>query len=158
MKAEECRVSEALSRFDARPLWGDEADHLGNAVLHDIRMLMNFDMDSQNKAALVLAGLDRLQAMLASPQHEPLAQRVVANVRMRPLSQQEMRGYVEAKAKAAGSSLDFLGEGALQAVANASRGLPRVADQILGKACMLADAAGLKQVTKDVVKDAISNL
>ena len=136
----------------------DEADHLGNAVLHDIRMLMNFDMDSQNKAALVLAGLDRLQAMLASPQHEPLAQRVVANVRMRPLSQQEMRAYVEAKAKAAGSSLDFLGEGALQAVANAARGLPRVADQILGKACMLADAAGLKQVTKDVVKDAVGNL
>ena len=77
---------------------------------------------------------------------------------MRPLSQQEMRAYVEAKAKAAGSSLDFLGEGALQAVANAARGLPRVADQILGKACMLADAAGLKQVTKDVVKDAIGNL
>jgi type II secretory pathway predicted ATPase ExeA len=61
-------------------------------------------------------------------------------------------------AKAAGSSLDFLGEGALQAVANAARGLPRVADQILGKACMLADAAGLKQVTKDVVKDTVGSL
>ena len=136
----------------------DEADHLGNAVLHDLRMLMNFDMDSQNKAVLILAGLDRLQAMLASPQHEPLAQRVVANVRMRALTQSEMREYVEAKAKAAGSSAEFLGDGALQAVANAARGIPRVADQILGKACMLADSAGLKQVTKEVVKDAISNL
>ena len=136
----------------------DEADHLGNAVLHDLRMLMNYDMDSANKSVLVLAGLDRLQAMLVAPQHEPLAQRVVANVRMRPLSQGEMRGYVEAKAKAAGGSVEFLGEGALQAVINAARGLPRVADLILGKACMLADAAGLKQVTKEVVKDAISNM
>ena len=77
---------------------------------------------------------------------------------MRPLFQGEMRGYVEAKAKAAGGSVEFLGEGALQAVINAARGLPRVADLILGKACMLADAAGLKQVTKEVVKDAISNM
>ena len=69
-----------------------------------------------------------------------------------------MKEYVAAKAKAAGSSADFLGEGALQAVANAARGLPRVADQILGKSCMLADAAGLKQVTRDVVKDAIGSM
>ena len=136
----------------------DEADHLGNAVLHDLRMLMNFEMDSVSKSVLVLAGLDRLQAMLASPQHEPLAQRVSANVRMRPLTQAEMKAYVEAKARAAGSTPDFLGEGALQAVANAARGLPRVADQILGKACMLADAAGLKQVTREVVKDAIGSM
>ena len=136
----------------------DEADHLGNAVLHDLRMLMNYEMDSADKAVLILAGLDRLQAMLASPQHEPLAQRVVANVRMRPLTQAEMKEYVAAKAKAAGSSADFLGEGALQAVTNAARGLPRVADQILGKACMLADAAGLKQVTREVVKDAIGSM
>ena len=136
----------------------DEADHLGNGVLHDLRMVTNFDMDSSSKCAMVLAGLDRLQAMLASPQHEPLAQRVVANVRMRALSQAEMRDYVEAKAAAAGGGPDFLGEGALQAVANAARGLPRVADQILGRACMLADAAGMKQVGKDVVKDAVGSL
>lgn len=136
----------------------DEADHLGNPVLHDLRMLMNFEMDSANKCALVLCGLERLQAMLASPQHEPLAQRVSANVRMRPLSQEEMRAYVAAKCSAAGGTGEFLGEGALQAVINAARGIPRVADQILRRACELADSAGLMEVGREVVKDAVGSL
>lgn len=136
----------------------DEANYLGNGVLNDLKMLMNFDMDSSSKAVFVLAGLERLQAMLASPAHEPLLQRVCSNVRARPLTQEEMRAYVAAKAEAAGGSLSFLADGALQAAVNAAKGLPRVLDNVLGKACMLADSAGLMQVTAEVVRDAVGSL
>ena len=124
----------------------DEANYLGNGVLNDLKMLMNFDMDSSSKAVFVLAGL------------EPLLQRVCSNVRARPLTQEEMRAYVAAKAEAAGGSLSFLADGALQAAVNAAKGLPRVLDNVLGKACMLADSAGLMQVTAEVVRDAVGSL
>lgn len=136
----------------------DEASHLGSAVLGDLKMLLNFDMDSANKAALVLCGLERLQGMLAAPQNEPLLQRVSSNVRLRPLTQEEARAYVAAKCQAAGGSAGFLADGALQAAVNAAKGLPRMLDSILGKACMLANVAGLDAVTPEVVRDAVSSL
>lgn len=133
----------------------DEASHLSGPVLSDLKMLMNFDMDSANKAVFVLVGLDRMRTALESPQHEALRQRVSAVASLQPLSQEEMRAYIRAKAEAAGGSEAFLAEGAMQAVVNAARGFPRVADQVLGRACMLADAAKKPAVDLEAVKDAV---
>ena len=50
----------------------DEANYLSNAILNDLKMLMNFDMDSRNKAVLIICGTPTLQRTLELTVHEPL--------------------------------------------------------------------------------------
>ncbi|MGH9891075.1 MAG: AAA family ATPase, partial [bacterium] len=39
----------------------DEAQHLRNEVLEDLRLLTNYEMDSQNRLCLLLVGLTELR-------------------------------------------------------------------------------------------------
>ena len=55
----------------------DEAQHLRNDVLEDLRLLTNFAMDSENRLCLLLVGLTELRRRLAMAVHESLAQRLV---------------------------------------------------------------------------------
>ena len=55
----------------------DEAQHLRNDVLEDLRLLTHFAMDSDNRLCLLLVGLTELRRRLAMACHESLAQRLV---------------------------------------------------------------------------------
>ena len=55
----------------------DEAHHLRNDVLEDLRLLTNFAMDSENRMCLILVGLTELRRRLAMAVHESLSQRLV---------------------------------------------------------------------------------
>ncbi|MDY4096552.1 MAG: AAA family ATPase [Lachnospiraceae bacterium] len=38
----------------------DEANYINNAILNDLKILFNFEMDSRDRAAILLAGLSKL--------------------------------------------------------------------------------------------------
>ena len=42
----------------------DEANYIGNAVLNDLKMLFNFEMDSKDRAVVLLSGLPQLNSTL----------------------------------------------------------------------------------------------
>ena len=46
----------------------DEANYIGNAVLNDLKMLFNFEMDSKDRAVVLLSGLPTAQQHPA-PEH-----------------------------------------------------------------------------------------
>ena len=52
----------------------DEANYLRNGTLNDLKILFNFEMDSQDKAVVVLVGLPQLNNTLNLNVHEPLRQ------------------------------------------------------------------------------------
>ena len=55
----------------------DEAHHLRNDVLEDLRLLTNFAMDSEQRMCLILVGLTELRRRLSMAVHESLSQRLV---------------------------------------------------------------------------------
>ena len=57
----------------------DEANYIGNAVLNDLKMLFNFEMDSKDRAVVLLSGLPQLNSTLRLSIHEPFRQRIVMN-------------------------------------------------------------------------------
>ena len=57
----------------------DEANYINNAILNDLKILFNFEMDSRDRAAILLAGLPKLNSTLQLQIHEPLKQRIVMN-------------------------------------------------------------------------------
>src|SRR5919106_1116869 len=48
----------------------DEAHHLRNEILEDLRLLTNYEMDSQNRLCLLLVGMTELRRRLAMAVHE----------------------------------------------------------------------------------------
>ena len=42
----------------------DEANYINNAILNDLKILFNFEMDSRDRAAVLLAGLPQLNSSL----------------------------------------------------------------------------------------------
>lgn len=67
----------------------DEANYMKSATLNDLKILFNFEMDSVNKAVIILAGLPQLNNTLRLASHEPLTQRIITNYEMEPLQLEE---------------------------------------------------------------------
>ena len=57
-------------------------------------------MDSRDRAAVLLAGLPKLNSTLRLAIHEPLYQRLVMNYNLEGLSKEEGRSYIHEKLKA----------------------------------------------------------
>lgn len=79
----------------------DEANYISNAVLNDLKILFNFEMDSRDLAVVLLVGLPQLNNTLQLAIHEPLRQRIVMNYNLEGLTKEEGRAYIAAKLKGA---------------------------------------------------------
>lgn len=97
----------------------DEANYVSNAVLNDLKILFNFEMDSKDRAVILLVGLPQLNSTMRLGVHEPLRQRIIMNYNMEGLSKDEGRMYISEKIKGAGGNPDIFEENAVEAVLNA---------------------------------------
>ena len=57
----------------------DEANYISSAILNDFKLLFNFEMDSRDRAVVLLSGLPSLNATLRLSVHEPFRQRIIMN-------------------------------------------------------------------------------
>jgi general secretion pathway protein A len=73
----------------------DEVQNLPRASLEELRMLSNWRCDDTPLVQTFLLGQTQFRDILARGALEQLKQRVVASSHLRPLSAEEMRGYVE---------------------------------------------------------------
>lgn len=104
----------------------DEANYVSNAILNDLKILFNFEMDSKDRAVILLVGLPQLNSTLRLGVHEPLRQRIIMNYNMEGLSKDEGRTYISEKLKGAGGTPGIFAENVLEAVLNADDGTPRM--------------------------------
>lgn len=72
----------------------DEAQHVRSDVIEDLRLLTNYDMDSQSRRCLVLVGQVELRRRLAMALHEPLSQRIVVRHHLTGLTRTKLPLYL----------------------------------------------------------------
>ena len=96
----------------------DEAQHLRNDVLEDLRLLCNYEMDSENRLCLLLVGLTELRRRLAMACHESLAQRLVVRHHLRGLDRAELDAYLAHRLHLAGCELPLFDPPAVEALAH----------------------------------------
>ena len=108
----------------------DEAQHLRNDVLEDLRLLTNFHMDSQHRLCLLLVGLTELHRRLSMAVHESLSQRIVVRHHHPGLQRDELQPYLAHQLHLAGCQLPLFDPPAVEALFQASRGLPRQVNRI----------------------------
>lgn len=135
----------------------DEANYMSNATLNDLKILFNFEIDSKDRAILLLAGLPQLGDNLRLGIHEPLRQRIVMNYRLDGLSKEEGRMYISEKLKGAGCLQPLFEDAAVEAVLNAAEGIPRVISKLCNASLLVGNAKEAGLITADIVMQAVSD-
>ena len=133
----------------------DEAHHLRNEVLEDLRLLTNFELDSQRRMCMVLVGLTELRRRLAMSMHESLAQRIVTQHHFAALTGSETETYLQHRLQMAGAAeLPYFEPNAIEALFNAARGMPRQINRIAHYALLAAFLDKAQQVSAEHVEKA----
>jgi general secretion pathway protein A len=133
----------------------DEAHHLRNEVLEDLRLLTNYAMDAERHLCLLLVGLTELRRRLAMAVHESLEQRIVVSYHLCGFTRDEVPAYLIHRLQLAGCTLPLFEPHAIEALFQASQGLPRKVNRAAHYALSAAALAKDRQVSADHVQTAL---
>ena len=136
----------------------DEAHHLRNEVLEDLRLLTHYPMDSDNRLCLLLVGLTELRRRLRMAVHESLAQRIVVRYHLAGLTREELPDYLTHRLRLAGCELPLFEPPAVEALFQASQGMPRKVNRLAHYALTSAALAQARTVTSEHVQTALTEL
>jgi len=133
----------------------DEAQNLAPDVLEQLRLLTNLETRERKLLQIVLIGQPELRTMLARPELEQLAQRVIARFHLGALSAAETTHYIEHRLAVAGhhGALPF-DAAALARIHTLTRGVPRRINLLCDRALLGAWAHGQHRVSRAVVDQA----
>lgn len=134
----------------------DEANYINNAVLNDFKMLFNFDMDSKDRAVILLVGLPQLNNTLRLVANEPLRQRITMNYNLDSLTKEEAKEYILGKLNGAKCSMSIFNENALEAITNASNGIPRIINKICNSCLIVGNSKNANTIDADIVMLAVN--
>ena len=135
----------------------DEANYINNTILGDLKILFNFEMDSRDRAVVVLAGLPKLNSTLSLQIHEHLKQRIIMNYNLEGLSKEEGKTYIYTKLKGAGCNQTVFEDAAIEAILNAADGTPRIINKYCNAGMLIGDTNKSNIITSDIVMKAIND-
>jgi general secretion pathway protein A len=125
----------------------DEAQNLSAEVLEQLRLLTNLETNERKLLQIVLIGQPELRAMLANPEMQQLAQRVIARYHLEALAEVETAQYVRHRLAVAGLTQPMPFDGkALRRIYRYSRGVPRRINLLCDRALLGAYAKGKPSV------------
>src|SRR5690606_19258458 len=103
----------------------DEAQNLSADVLEQLRLLTNLETTERKLLQIILIGQPELRTMLAQPELEQLAQRVIARFHLDALSEAETAQYIRHRLAVAGLARGKLFDSqSVERVHQLSRGIP----------------------------------
>ncbi|MDL2249624.1 AAA family ATPase [Lachnospiraceae bacterium OttesenSCG-928-J05] len=135
----------------------DEANYINNSILNDLKILFNFEMDSKDRAVVLLAGLPTINSTLKLGIHEPFRQRIVMNYELGGLNKEEGRQYITEKLKSAGCSHPIFDDNAIEAILNAADGTPRMISKLCNACLLIGDSTSSQTITADIVMKSIND-
>ena len=137
----------------------DEAQNLTLDVLEQLRLLTNLETSERKLLQIVLIGQPELRALLARPEMEQLAQRVIARFHLDALTEAESAQYIAHRLAVAGFTgpLPFDAQ-ALRRIHRLARGVPRRINLLCGRALLGAWANGLFRVNRQVIDKAAAEV
>lgn len=137
----------------------DEAQGLSPELLEQLRLLTNLETAERKLLQIVLIGQPELRTLLARPELEQVAQRVIARYHLGPLDEADTERYVRHRLAVAGrSEAPPFSVGALQRLHRLSRGVPRRINLLADRALLGAYAQGAAKVDGRLLKQAAAEV
>lgn len=133
----------------------DEAQNLSSEVLEQLRLLTNLETSERKLLQIILIGQPELRDMLARPELEQLAQRVIARYHLKALSEDETLQYIRHRLGVAGlSGVVPFDRAARKRIHELSRGVPRRINLLCDRSLLGAYAEGRSRVSRETVDKA----
>ncbi|HVC52195.1 MAG TPA: AAA family ATPase [Stellaceae bacterium] len=126
----------------------DEAQLLPPETLEFLRLLSNFETDTEKLIQIVLVGQPEVDAVLARRDMRQVAQRVALRARLGALSPEEAVDYIEYRLVACGARElgQVLSESAAWTIAEAAGGIPRCINILADNVLIAGFGAGQRPV------------
>ena len=135
----------------------DEAHLLSDAMLEEIRFLINYDMDSMSPLSLILVGQTELKHRLKLKTLEAISQRIMINYSIEGLNRSGTEDYILTHLKVAGLGTPLFTDEAINEIFQYTEGIPRKIN-ILCEKCLLEGYIQEKKLIDDIlVKRVIKN-
>lgn len=134
----------------------DEAHHLSDEILEEVRLLSNLETTDEKLLQIVLVGQPELDDKLDSVDLRQLKQRIALRAHLGSLDAEETREYIERRLQIAGADPQraaIFSADAITAIFRHSRGLPRLINSICENALVAAYARQLPVVPAGIVDD-----
>jgi general secretion pathway protein A len=138
----------------------DEAHHLSNELLEEIRLLTNLETSQQKLLQIVLAGQPELDLKLDSHDLRQLKQRIALRCHLNPLTLNETMEYMARRLKIAGApgANEIFSRPAVEEVFRQSRGIPRLVNTICENALLAGYAKHASTITSEIVESVARDL
>ncbi|WP_132259542.1 ExeA family protein [Paucimonas lemoignei] len=133
----------------------DEAQNLTPEVLEQLRLLTNLETSERKLLQVILIGQPELRSILARPELEQLAQRIIARYHLDALSPHETAAYIQYRLSIAGAvALQPFPPSLTAKIHRISRGVPRRINLLCDRALLGAYAANSPVVTPPILNQA----
>jgi general secretion pathway protein A len=137
----------------------DEAQMLSAEVLEQLRLLTNLETNERKLLQIILIGQPELRDLLAKPELEQLAQRVIARYHLGALTEDETERYIRHRLSVAGMTVAMPFDAkSMQRIHELSRGVPRRINLLCDRALLGAYASGKGQVDRAIVDKAAAEV
>ena len=133
----------------------DEAQNLSADVLEQLRLLTNLETSERKLLQIILIGQPELRTMLARPELEQLAQRVIARYHLGSLTEAETGSYIAHRLAVAGAGAATPFPRALiGAIHRLTNGVPRRINLLCDRALLGAYVENTSEVTRAILRKA----
>ena len=140
-------------------LFLDEAQHLSDEALEELRLLSNLENNQDKLLQIVLVGQPALAQRLDQPELRQVRQRVALRCRLERLEAQEVSLYIQARLKAAGFNEKALFDAkAVEKIALYSNGNPRLINLICDSALINCYGLSKKIISNEIVEEVAGDL
>lgn len=148
-----------LSQGNNVALLIDEAQDLIPEVLEQVRLLSNLETDQHKLLQIVLCGQPELKQRLAAPKLRQLRQRITVRCHLFPLTEEEMKQYINYRLKVAGwENGELFHADVFHVVHDYARGIPRLINAVCDVALLAGYVAGSRRIDNHCIKKAIQQL
>lgn len=133
----------------------DEAQNLTPETLEELRMFSNINADKDELLQLILVGQPELRELISRPDLTQFAQRIASEFHLRALTLEEAKAYIAHRLAIAGAERRIFTDEACRMIHAASRGTPRLINQLCDYALVYAFADERPDVDADIVAEVL---
>jgi type II secretory pathway predicted ATPase ExeA len=135
----------------------DEAQNLSRESLEELRMLTNINSGKDELLQLVLVGQPELRDTIRRPDLVQFAQRVTSSFHLPAMDAEMVRGYIRHRLAVAGAPRPIFDEAAMNRVHAATRGVPRLVNQLCDMAMVYAYAKEETAIGAETIEQVIAD-
>jgi len=150
---------ERLTRGETAVVFIDEAQNLPTEALESLRLLSNLETRSAKLLQIVLVGQPELDAKLDSTELRQLRQRIVLRQRIRPLTEDESRAYIDHRLRIVGAtSAKVFTPEAVALLCSRAGGIPRLINVICDTALIIGYGAHQRKIGEDIIREVLRKM